>query len=140
MQVFDLPIAVLEPESDSGKRFTVTHQTAIECNQILLNSEEKARERIAHIEECARERQHPTAPCKRLSKNTSPAPLLHLFYQPLSTDAPGLHSRHQVCLVAYLTATLYQQTGFCFLKVMLTVPMFAADGSLGKQSVETQMY
>lgn len=29
-QVFDLPIAVLEPESDSRKRFTVTYQAAIE--------------------------------------------------------------------------------------------------------------
>lgn len=29
-QVLDLPIAVLEPESHSGERFTVTHQAAKE--------------------------------------------------------------------------------------------------------------
>lgn len=96
-QVFDLPIAVLESESDSGKRFTVTHQAAIERNQILLNSGDKAKERITHTEECAGERRHPTVPCKHLSNNTSSAPLLHLFYQPPGTDAPGLQFVQQVC-------------------------------------------
>lgn len=69
-QVLDLPIAVLEPGSDSGKRFTVTHQAATEYFGIQERRQRKGSLTF----------RHPTVPCKAFFQQ-------YFFFHPLATSA-----------------------------------------------------
>lgn len=141
--------SIWPPHRSSGtwKRFRKTFHSYIPgCNWILLNSGEKERKWFAHAKERAREQRHPTVPCKRLFQQYfSFHPPCHIC----STNTPA--EMHWLCISYSWFATqnfihgltvLHQQNGFYFAfpRVMLTVSLFAAERSLGRQNVGSQTY